>query len=102
MTAFTLGSTIRIRVQFLDADNAPVNPLYGAQASIRYPTGARRTTDTVDLEDDGDGYWSVEWDSRESTVGTVYVHARTKGVAPISAKDFSFDLVANISNPDNE
>jgi len=95
---FTRGATVRIRVQFLDADDGLVNP-GGAEVHINYPMadmarGNREAAMTL-----VNTYWTYEWDSEESEPGIVQGYAHTpEGSPPVSAINFRFQLLSNAAN----
>jgi hypothetical protein len=95
---FTRGATVRIRVQFLDADDDIVNP-GTAELHINYPISAMARGDrevTMTLVND---YWTYEWDSSESEPGIVQGYAHTpEGSPPVSAINFRFQLLSNAAN----
>jgi hypothetical protein len=96
MQQFTRGATVRIRVQFRDADGNVVSPS-AANVYLSYLVGLARTPLEAALVSSG-GYWVYEWDSRDASAGVVFGHARTVDPAPICAVNFEFRLLSNTPN----
>jgi hypothetical protein len=108
MKTFTRDSSVRLKFNFRNADNAIVNPV-SAQVSLSYkPHGGDGgssgyslesgfTVVTYPLAQSGDD-WIYTWDSSVAAACIVAVHAETTDGPPTSAIDTEFRLKANRSN----
>jgi hypothetical protein len=104
MKTFTRDSSVRLKFNFRNADNAIINPV-SAQVSLSYkPLGGNSgslesgfTVATYPLVQSGDD-WIYTWDSSVASACIVAVHAATTDGPPISAIDTEFRLKANRSN----
>jgi len=95
---FPRGATVRISVQFLDADGAPV-AVGSATAYLSYrDIDGVRASEVIALSQSGDN-WVGSWDSRVACAGTISGHVRSPPSLPISAANFSFSLQSNQANP---
>ena len=92
---FTRGATVRIRFQFLDAEDDPINPS-SAELHLDFLTTDGRGERTVALTLDA-GYWKYEWDSAEAEPGIVYGYVHTPPPV-VSTMNLRFQLLSNLAN----
>ncbi len=96
VTYIVHGNVVEFAVDFLDADDIPVEP-DTAFVTVNFLIGEARVNETVELElDESDGLWRGNWPTDGADPGRVYWSAQS--VNPNSAKDGFFDLTANLAN----
>ena len=94
------GNSITIKATFRDADGVIVTPA-AAAVFISFPsTSGQRITVELPLINVAD-VWSATWDSSGARTGEVFWSAQTKSTNPSAAVDGSFNLIANMANPEN-
>lgn len=96
---FVRGNGFAWSATFKDVDGADVTPAT-AQLYVSYvdASGARVTADAIDMESSTGGTWTAFWDSSAAKKGRLHWAIRT--TEPSAAAEGSFDLAANLANPD--
>lgn len=93
------GNIVSFTATFLDTDGNIASPS-AATLYVSFMRFEERVEDSAEMEEQTDGSWFAEWDSSDATKGKVHWSVRSTG--PSSAQDGSFDLDANLANPDPE
>lgn len=99
--AFVRGNGFAWSATFKDVSGDDVEP-QTAKLYVSYvdAAGARVTADPIDMEPSTSGTWTAFWDSSAANKGRLYWSIRT--TEPSAAAEGSFDLAANLANPDPE